>query len=110
MLRTFELHDGALNKQVGVFRYDTDTKKFSMTIFADIPLRDLPLSLDLFATNGKYELDDKDVLSWIRGRIVPSGRHNINAILKELGLHEYDEFGILMYTMARCDKDELYLV
>jgi hypothetical protein len=106
----FELHDGALGKQVGVFRYNTDAKKFSMSIFSEFSAIDLPLSLDIFAANGKYELDDKDVLTWIRGRIVPSGRQNINSILKELDLPEYDEFGILMHTMARCDKDELYLV
>jgi len=109
MLKTFDLYDGALDKQVGVFRYNTDEKQFSMSLFSDIPGIDLPLSLEIFADNGKYELSHKDVLSWIRGRICPPGRQNINSILKELNLTEYDEFGILMHTMAKCDKDELYL-
>jgi len=109
MLRTFGLHDGALNKQVGTFRYDTDEKRFSMSLFQDIPAADLPLSLEIFAANNKYELDTNDVMTWIRGRICPSGRQNICSILRELDLPEYDEFGILMHTMARCDKDELYL-
>jgi hypothetical protein len=109
MLKSFGLYDAALNKQVGVFRYDNNEKQFSMSIFTDISPVDLPLSLEIFANNGKYELDHKDVLTWIRGRICPSGRQNINSILKELDLSEYDEFGILMHTMARCDKDELYL-
>jgi len=110
MLKTFVLHDAALDhKQVGSFRYDTDDKQFSMSILTDIPIADLPLSLEIFAGNGKYELSHEDVLTWIRGRICPPGRQNINSILKELELPEYDEFEMLMHTMARCDKDELYL-
>jgi len=109
MLKTFGLHDDALGRQVGIFRYDDDNKRFSMSLFPNIPTADLPLSLEIFAGNGKYELDSADVTTWIRGRICPSGRQNIGSILKELELEEYDEFGILMHTMARCDKDELYL-
>jgi hypothetical protein len=110
MSRVFDLCDDALGKIVGEFRYDIDAKQFSMTIFEDTPPEDLPLSLELFTSAGKYELGHEDVLRWLRGRICPPGRQNIKAILKELGLQEYDEFGILMHTMGRCGKDELYLV
>jgi hypothetical protein len=109
MLKTFGLFDGSLGRQVGALRYDVDHKAFSMTIDGDVPLADLPLSLEIFAGSGVLELNHRDVLEWIRGRICPPGRQNIVSILDELGLPEYDEFGILMSTMARCDKDELYL-
>lgn len=109
MSKTLELHDGALGKQVGVLRYAADTKQFAMSLFPDIPAIDLPLSLEIFAAHDKRELTHQDVMTWIRGRICPSGRQNINSILKELDLLEYDEFAILMHTKARCDKDELYL-
>ena len=110
MLKTFGLYDAALdNKQVGVFRYAADVQQFSMSIFPEMPIAELPLSLEIFAGNGKHELTHKDVLTWIRGRICPPGRQNINSILKELNLSEYDEFEMLMNTMGRCDKDELYL-
>jgi hypothetical protein len=109
MSKVFALHDGVSGKQVGIFRYDPDMEQFSLSLFPDIPADDLPLSLEIFAANGKRELAHQDVMTWIRGRICPSGRQNINSILKELNLSEYDEFGILMHTMARCDKDELYL-
>ncbi len=109
MLKSFALLDGAVKERVGTFRYDTDTKQFSMSISSDISAADLPLSLEIFADHGIRELNHSDVLTWIRGRICPPGRQNIQSILKELNLPEYDEFGILMQTMARCDKDELYL-
>ena len=111
MLRSFALHDGALgDMQVGTFTYDTAARQFSMTISKDIPIDDLPLSLEGFVFRGKRELSHEDTLRWIRGRICPPGRHNIREILRDNGLEEYDEFGLLMVTKAACGKDELYLV
>jgi len=80
-----------------------------MTITENVPNEELPLSLEGFANNKKYVLSHEDALRWIRGRICPPGRHNIREILKDNGLNEYDEFGLLMITKAKCDKDNLYL-
>jgi len=105
------LCDGNLgDRQVGTFSYDTEAKLFSMTILEDVPGDDLPLSLEGFVNREKYVLSHEDVLRWIRGRICPPGRHNIREILRDNGLEEYDEFGLLMVTMAKCGKDDLYLV
>ena len=110
MLKRFALNDGnSGDRQVGTFTYDTVTQQFAMTISKDIPSEDLPLSLEGFSLRGKYELSHEDVLRWIRGRICPPGRHNIREILRDNGLNEYDEFGLLMVTKGKCDMDELYL-
>jgi len=109
MLHSFALCDGDLNdKQVGTFSYDTETKKFAMTIANDIAIAELPLSLEGFASKGKFTLPHEDSLRWIRGRICPPGRHNIRDILNDNDLSEYDEFALLMITNAKCDKDALY--
>ena len=111
MLRNFALCDGSLGgRQVGTFAYDTAAKQFAMTITEDVPETDLPLSLEGFASRQKHVLSHEDALRWIRGRICPPGRHNIREILRDNGLDEYDEFGLLMVTGARCGKDDLYLV
>ena len=111
MSRNFVLRDGSLNdKQVGILAYDTESKQFSMTITDEIAKEDLPLSLEVFVNRQKYVLSHENVLRWIRGRICPPGRHNIREILRDNGLTEYDEFGLLMVTKGRCDKDDLYLV
>ena len=109
MLRSFALLDGNLDDiQVGTFTYDTDTRRFRMTIADNIPMADLPLSLEGFASRGKYELSHEDALRWVNGRICPPGRHNIREILRDNGLEKYDEFDLLLVSNAKCDKDELY--
>jgi len=110
MLHSFAIRDGDLgDRQVGTFSYDTETKVFAMTIAECVEKADLPLSLEGFVNRNKYILSHEDTLRWIRGRICPPGRHNIRDILKDNGLEEYSEFGLLMKTNAKCDKDSLYL-
>jgi len=111
MLRSFALHDDNLGgKQVGTFSYNTATKLFAMTIAKDVSIEDLPLSLEGYVNRQRYELSHEDVMRWIRGRICPPGRHNIQEILRDNGLSEYDEFELLMLTNARCGMDDLYLI
>jgi len=98
-----------LPEPVVTFSYNTESKQFALTLDQDVAKEDLPLSIEGFANRGKYVLSHEDVLRWIRGRICPPGRHNIREILKSNGLEEYDEFGLLMVTDAKCDKDALYL-
>ena len=110
MLHSFVLRNGDLdNMQVGTFCYESESKLFSMTIDENVTPTDLPLSLEGFANRRKFILSHEDTLRWIRGRICPPGRHNIRDILRHNGLDEYDEFGLLMITNAKCDKDSLYL-
>ena len=110
MLRSFDLRDDSFGgKQVGTLSYDTETKQFAMTIIQGVPYTDLPLSLEGYAKNNKHTLSHEDSMRWVRERICPPGRHNMVEILRDNGLNEYDEFGLLMLNMARCGKDDLYL-
>ena len=110
MLHNFVLCDEDLgHRQVGTFSYDSESKTFAMTIDENVKKSDLPLSIEGFANRNKYTLSHEDTLRWIRGRICPPGRHNMRDILKDNGLEEYDEFGLLMITNAKCDMDSLYL-
>ena len=111
MLRSFVLYDADLNdKQVGILMYNTDSSQFSMTVDSSIPPEALPLSLELLVSKGNYDINHDDTIRWVRARICPPGRHNIREILSGIGLKEYDEFGIILATEAKCGKDDLYIV
>ena len=110
MLKSFVLHDAGLNdKRIGKLLYNTETKQFSMSIDKNISANDLPLSLELLVYKGITDISHDDTIRWVRARICPPGRHNIREILSEIGLAEYDEFGILVATEAKCDKDDVYM-
>ena len=111
MLKRFALHDANLNdRQVGVFTYDSDSKQFTITVDRNIPIEDLPLSLELLVHKGNYSISHDDSIRWVRSRICPPGRHNIREILSEVGLPEYDEFGLIHATKAKCGNDDLYIM
>lgn len=110
MLKNFVVRDGDKEDvQVGTFSYDSTANQFAMTINKDIPVADLPLSLEGFANKNKYILSHSETLRWVRGRVCPPGRHNMRDILKENGLKTYDEFSLLMLHDAKCGMDGLYL-
>ena len=48
-------------------------------------------------------------MDWVRARVCPPSRHNISSILRDIGLAEYDEYGILMYTGGTSLMDDLFL-
>jgi len=111
MSRDFALHDGNLgNKQVGMFSYDEDHKRFSMSVDSGVPIADLPLSLEVLVNKGNYQIGHDETLHWVRSRLCPPGRQNIKEILAGIGLTEYDEFKMILATAGKCDKDELFLV
>jgi hypothetical protein len=97
------------NKQVTTLFYDTYAERFRISIDKAANVPKLPISLKMHAERGRYELDEDFSMDWVRARVCPPSRHNISTILKEIGLSEYDEFGILMYTKGHSLMDDLFL-
>lgn len=89
--------------------YDTANKEFHLSIPRDIDLIKSPILLSAYADNGIFELDAKQSLEWVKQRIIPSNRMNIGAILRALGLTEYDEHELLRALKGRCCQDWLYI-
>jgi len=110
MQKQFAICDPLLkNKSVAVLYYDTDNRKFTIKIDNEADVKKLPLSLKMHAELGRYELNEDFSMDWVRARICPPSRHNILSILQEIGLPEYDEFGILMHTNGESLMDDLFL-
>ena len=46
---------------------------------------------------------------WVKERVIPSGRQNIDAILKNHHMKSYDEMKFLEISEGRCSQDSLYI-
>ena len=111
MRRVFAICDPAIdNKCVATLYYDMARQQFTIEIDRDADVKKLPLSLKMHAELGRYDLNEDFSMDWVRARVCPPSRHNISSILQEVGLSEYDEFGILVYSEGKSLMDDLFLV
>lgn len=46
---------------------------------------------------------------WVKDRVIPNDRENIDKIIKKAGLKKYDEFKLLKYTKGRSTQDDFFL-
>jgi len=110
MERKFAICDPALDgRPVAVLLYNTDEKMFRIEIKRDVDESKLPISLKVHAELGRFDLNSDFSMDWVRSRVCPPSRHNISTILQELGLPEYDEFGLILHTGGKSLMDDLFL-
>ena len=95
--------------RVATLCYETDSKQFRIEIDKSADVKKLPISLKIHAEQGRYELNESFSMDWVRARVCPPSRHNISSILRDIGLSEYDEYGILMYASGKSLMDDLFL-
>ena len=95
--------------EYGTLAYDPESCTWLIEINRQRTWEDTPLSLALYIKNGCYSLDERQSLTWVRDRLLPSNRQNIYDVLRELGLPEYDEYALLKVTAGHCPNDNLFL-
>lgn len=108
-MRLFLIKNEDTNKDTGYLFYYEKTKKFYIELPENADPWEMPLLLDTFIKKGIKTVNSYWSKVWVQQRIIPTDRQNIGQILKDNGLTEYDEFGLLMLSMGRCAQDELYL-
>jgi hypothetical protein len=90
--------------------YEPDSKTWKLDINPERTWDDTPLSLAIYLRQGIYSLDARQSLAWVRDRLLPPSRHNINHILRELDMPEYDEAAFIEKTRGVSANDHLYLI
>jgi hypothetical protein len=98
------------NVDYGTLIYSPETKIWQLEINPSRTWEDTPFSLAVYVKHGIFMLDAEQSLAWIRDRLVPPNRQNIQYILCELGIAEYDEFSLIQQTMGASPNDGLFLV
>ena len=110
-MRIFAVKDDTTSGEaiLGYLVYYENAKSYYMELTDGIDPWDAPPVLSAFAERGEYSIDSYWSLRWVQQRIVPRDRQNINQILRENNLKEYDEFSLLLLSMGRCEQDDFYL-
>lgn len=97
------------NTKIGIFRVDEDVpkRKFEMQIIKKYLSSKHLLGLRVLQTNGY--ISDEYVRHFIKHRVVPKNRQNIDEILERHGLSEYDGYLISKHWRLGTMKDRIWV-
>ena len=102
-----ELHQ---NIDLAYLTYYEKSKTFYIDVNDEVDIWEMPLIISSFAEKGIKTIDPTWSKIWVQQRIVSKERQNINSILKNSGMAEYDEFKLLTLSEGRCVQDDCYIV
>ena len=97
-------------KDLAYLLYYENAKQFYIELPENADPWQTPMVLSSFARKGETSINSYWSRLWVQQRIVPPDRQNISQVLRDNGLKEYDEYGLLILAMGRCAQDDYYLV
>ena len=108
-MKIFEIIDEENSLSIGVLLYYEREKTFIIELREGLDEWNAPLLLTSYVNKGILTIPRDISKLWVKERIIPSGRQNIQSILKTHHLKEYDEMKFLELSKGRCSQDSLYI-
>jgi len=110
-MKIFAIRDESAAQQTDLayLLYYESEKQFYIELPENADPWETPLLLSSFLKKGEASVNSYWSRMWVQQRIVPPDRQNLGQVLRDNGLKEYDEFGLLMLSMGRCAQDDYYL-
>lgn len=96
-------------EKIGEFILQRGERGRTFRIILDTDLSGNSVYAKLHVLQNNHVIEDKEVRFWISHRVMPANRINIEKVLHEIGLSEYDPFAILEYNNAACPKDYFWI-
>ncbi len=94
----------------GIVEYNEENKQFRLYIRKDTQYKVYPIFMQAMVYKQKMYVAEPDLaIQWVKERLIPSYRQNIDTILISLGLSEYDEYELLKAGSGKCPQDDIYL-
>lgn len=111
-MKIFAIRDesGERDKDLAYLLYYEIDKQFYIELPDGADPWETPLLLSSFVERGEHTVGAYWSKVWVQQRIIPPDRQNIGQVLRDNGLREYDEYGLLVLAMGRCAQDDCYLV
>ena len=108
-MKSYEIIDGEHGALVGVLLYYEKSGTFVIELTDGLDEWTAPLLFTSYVKNRIYTIPRDASLLWVRERVIPAGRQNIQDILANHRLKEYDEMRFLEISGGRCSQDSLYI-
>lgn len=108
-MKAYEIKDYESEINIGVLLYYEQEKDFIIELESNLDEWTVPLLFSSYLKSGIYTIPRDISLAWVRERVIPSGRQNINSILNQHRLKEYDEMKLLELSEGKCSQDSLYI-
>lgn len=107
MIEKWIITDGNVN--AGFVYYNNETRKWKVEITNTDMSALLPAQLIIARRMGDWVLTDEESYGFIKDRVIPANRMNIQEILEYNHFPYYDEYFFIKAGGGRCCNDEFYL-
>ena len=108
-MKAYEIADRDNRRPVGVLLYYEKDKTFIVELKNGLNEWTAPLLFAGLVKRGIYTVPRDISFLWVSERVIPAGRQNIDAILTNHHLKEYDEMKLLELSEGKCSQDNLFI-
>ncbi len=107
MVRKFMVWNDKYKENLGTLYYDTETEEFRLEMLDSYEgLHPDAFMRVLGVEQGKKWIEGRNAENYIKHRMFPPDRHALGEHLRNLGLTEYSQIGIIEKTKGACDIDD----
>lgn len=108
-MKIYEILDCEEKRSIGVLLYYEQKKECIIELQENLDEWTAPLLFSSLVKKNIYTVPRDLSFLWVKERVIPSGRQNISAILKNHKLESYDEMKFLELSKGKCSQDSLYI-
>ena len=108
-MKSYLIIDGEVERSIGVLLYYEKDNSYIIELEDTLDEWNAPLMFAPFVKRDIYTIPREICYLWVKERVVPSSRQNIDDILAHHNLKSYDEMRILEISGGRCSQDDMYI-
>lgn len=108
-MKIFQIIDEENNLLAGILLYYEKERTFIIELPEYLDEWTAPLLFTSYVKKNIYTIPRDISFLWVKERVIPSGRQNINDILAQHHMKSYDEMKFLEISEGRCSQDSLYI-
>ncbi|MCQ2522531.1 MAG: hypothetical protein MJ105_09165 [Lachnospiraceae bacterium] len=108
-MKSYEIYDEENDISIGTLLYYEKERSYIIELCEGLDEWTAPIMFTYLIKQNKYTVPSEISYLWVKERIIPSGRQNINSILNNHKLKEYSEIDFLELAEGRCAQDHLYV-